>query len=117
MTVFLPGRPAPPRRGPITQSPDVLIEVVTPSPRDERRDRVEKMAEYAQFGVKYYWIVDPALGSFEIFELTIEGLYQKVVGSTSGVIDPVPGCAGLKIDVDALWAELARLTDQETYKE
>jgi Uma2 family endonuclease len=109
VAVFLPDTPPPPRRGPITQPPDIVVEVVTPSPRDERRDRVEKMAEYAQLGVKSYWIVDPALGSFEIFELTTQRLYQKVIGVTSGVIDAVPTCTGLKIDVNALWAELARL--------
>jgi Uma2 family endonuclease len=89
----------------------VLVEVVTPSPRDERRDRVEKMAEYGRFGVRYYWLVDPALGSFEIFERTESGNYQKLVGTTAGRINSVPGCPGLAIDVDALWAELARLAD------
>ena len=111
--VFLPDTPPPPRRGPIVHPPDILVEVVTPSPRDERRDRVEKMAEYARLGVKYYWVVDPALGSFEIFELTNQNLYQKVVGVTSGAVDDVPGCTGLKVDVDALWAELARLGDPQ----
>jgi Uma2 family endonuclease len=111
LTVFLPGTPGAPRRGAVTQPPDILVEIVTPSPRDERRDRVEKMAEYAQFGVKYYWLIDPALGSFEIFELTTPGFYQKTVGVTSGRIDAVPGCDGLAIDVDALWAELARLPE------
>src|SRR5262249_17991747 len=109
VVVFLPGAVAPPRTGPITNAPDIVVEVITPSPRDERRDRIEKMAEYARFGVKYYWLVDPALGAFEIFELTKEGYYQKVVGVTSGVIDPVPGCAGLQIGVDVLWKELERL--------
>ncbi len=111
--VFLPGAAAPPRRGPITKPPDILVEIVTPSPRDERRDRIEKMAEYAHFGVKYYWLIDPALGSLEIFELTPEGYYQKVVGVTLGTIDPVPGCAGLKVEVDALWSELARLAETQ----
>ena len=113
VVVFLPGTAPPPRRGPITKPPDILVEIVTPSPRDERCDRVEKMAEYAGFAVKYYWLVDPALGSFEIFELTAEGYYQKVVGVTSGRIDPAPGCTGLQVDVDALWAELERLADPQ----
>jgi Uma2 family endonuclease len=113
LSIFLPGGKAPPRTGPIRSPPDIVVEVVTPTPRDERRDRVEKMSEYARFGVRYYWLVDPALAAFEIFERTPEGNYQKLVGVTAGRIDPVPGCAGLVIDVDALWAELARLGEAE----
>lgn len=107
--VYLPGSAPPPRHGPITSPPDLLGEVVTPSPRDERRDRVEKMAEYARFGVRYYWLVDPGMGTFEIFERTEAGHYQKLVGATGGVVDAVPGCPGLSIDLDALWTELERL--------
>jgi Uma2 family endonuclease len=109
LSVLLPGTPPPPRRGLIRHPPDILVEVISPSPRDERRDRVEKMAEYAAFGVAYYWLVDPALGTFEIFERNAAGQYLKVVGVTAGVIEPVPGCSGLTLDVDALWAELSRL--------
>jgi hypothetical protein len=51
--------------------------------------------------------------AFEMFELTAQGNYQKLVGVTGGLIDPVPGCPGLRIDVDALWSELERLADAE----
>jgi Uma2 family endonuclease len=111
LSVFLPGSSAPPKRGPVRVPADVLVEVVSPSPKDERRDRVEKMSEYAAFGARWYWIVDPSLGSFEIFELDAERRYVKVVGVTTGKIEPVPGCPGLAIDVDRLWAKLARLAD------
>lgn len=70
------------------------------------------MAEYAQFGVAFYWIVDPALGSFEMFSLEPDGKYKRLVGMTSGVLDPVPGRSGLSLDVGALWSELARLADE-----
>ncbi|MBN1611461.1 MAG: Uma2 family endonuclease [Polyangiaceae bacterium] len=110
LTVYLDGSRLPPRNGPVTSPPDLLVEVISPSPRDERRDRVEKMAEYAQFGVRYYWLVDPALGSFEMFEL-VDGRYSKAVGATAGVVTDVPGCQGLRLDVDALWRELARLPE------
>jgi Uma2 family endonuclease len=108
VTVILPGSPPPARRGPLAQPPDLVVEIVTPSPRDERRDRVEKMSEYAAFGVPHYWLIDPALGTFEMFERGPAG-YTQVVAVTSGRIQRVPGCRGLSIDVDALWTELARL--------
>jgi Uma2 family endonuclease len=109
-SVYLPGRPAPRRRGPLKDPPDIVIEIVTPSPRDERRDRIDKMAEYAAFGVPYYWLIDPALGSWEVFELGPGGRYSRALAATEGRLEQVPGCHELQIDLDALWAELARLS-------
>ncbi|HVR21395.1 MAG TPA: Uma2 family endonuclease [Polyangiaceae bacterium] len=110
LVILLPGTRPPPRHGPLVEPPDILIEVVSPSPRDERRDRVQKMSEYAKLGVRYYWLVDPALGTFEMFERAPAG-YTQVVAVTGGRIESVPGCDGLVIDVDALWTELGRLRD------
>jgi Uma2 family endonuclease len=112
VSLYFPGRPAPPRRGVLRDPPDIMVEVVSPSPADERRDRVEKMDEYAAFGVRYYWLVDPALGSLEIFELDA-GRFARSAAITAGVLRDVPGCPGLELDVDQLWAELARLTANE----
>ena len=67
--VFLPGTPKPRRRGVSQRAPDITIEVASPTPRDARRDRVEKMAEYAGFGVRWYWLVDPERQTLEIFQL------------------------------------------------
>jgi len=109
VSVVLPGAPTPPRRGLLAVPPDIAVEVVSPSPRDERRDRVDKMTEYAAAGVRFYWLVDPGLGSLEIFELGPSATYTRVLAITEGAVTEVPGCQGLDLDVDALWAELERL--------
>lgn len=109
--VYLPGR-KPPAHGLVTTPPDVMIEVVSPRPKDARRDRIEKMNDYAAFGVRFYWIVDPALRTFEAFELDADGRYVKVIGALDGVIERVPGCEGLAIDLDALWAIADRLESE-----
>jgi len=112
-TVILPGSARPPKRGVLRTAPDLVVEVVTPTPRDERRDRIEKMTEYEALGVKWYWLFDPALGSLEIFELGNRGKYVRVVAASAGQVTPVPGCVGLVVDLDELWAELERLSDEE----
>jgi len=53
--------------------PELLVELVSPS--SVRRDRYDKKALYARFGVKEYWIGDPANKALEILTLK-EGRYE-----------------------------------------
>jgi len=108
--VYLPGQPLPPLRSTLLDlPPSIVMEVVTPTPRDTRRDRVEKMVEYAAFGVPYSWIIDPELRTLEIWELDEQGHYLRVLGAFEGVLDDIPGCEGLSLNLSALWAKIDRL--------
>lgn len=109
VTVYLhPETSRPPARGIVRVPPDIVVEVVSSSPRDERRDRIEKMDEYAAFGVSWYWIVDPSLQSLEIFELT-DGRYARDARATEGRLEVVPGCSGLQLNLDEIWGRIAQL--------
>jgi Uma2 family endonuclease len=105
-----------PRRGPIRVPPDLMVEVVSPTPRDGRRDRVEKFREYAVFGVRWYWIVDPRLRTLEILKLGDEEHYTTLVSASDGVV-AVPGCEGLALDLDALWRRVDKLVENEPGEE
>lgn len=107
--MYLPGDPRPPARGMVDVAPGVMVEVVSPRPRDARRDRVEKLEDYARFGVRFYWILDPQLRTLEIYERGSDGRYVRALGAVSGCVQDVPGCPGLTVDLDALWAELDAL--------
>lgn len=113
LTVFLPGGRVPPREGLITIPPDIAVEVVSPTPQDQKRDRVEKLKEYAQFGINYYWLVDPYLRSFEVLELGTDGRYVHAVAATEGTVTNLPGCPELTVALDELWAEIDRLEPTE----
>jgi Uma2 family endonuclease len=108
LSIFFPGGNVPPRRGVVRTPPDIAIEVISASPDDRRRDRVEKLREYARFGVRFYWLLDPEARTLEILELGAAGNYVHACDATAGSVD-VPGCLGLTLDLDALWAEIERL--------
>lgn len=103
---FLPGR-RPSLDAPVAESPpDIAIEILSGRPRDIRRDRVEKLSEYAAFGVRHYWIVDPKARTVEFFELRGGG-YAHALAASDGRVSP-PDLPGLVLDLDALWAEIDR---------
>jgi Uma2 family endonuclease len=86
---------------------DIVIEVITATPRDQRRDRIDKKADYATLGVGQYWLVDPEARTLEVLALDANGRFVEVLAEAEGAHD-VPGCNGLRLDLDALWAEVDR---------
>lgn len=109
LSVYLPGTRRPPRRGLVRIPPDIVVEILSPRPADVRRDRVEKMTDYAAFGVRWYWLVDPEARSLEIFERGGDGQYVRALGPSADPIVTVPGCDGLVLDLPALWREIDAL--------
>jgi len=59
----------------LTEPPDLVVEIASPSSR--RRDRVQKLAFYARFGVSEYWLVDPLTRSWESLVLD-GGVYRPL---------------------------------------
>lgn len=113
LAVWFPGSPRPRLRDAVSHvPPDVAVEVVTPTPRDARRDRVTKFDEYAAFGVRFYWVVDPELRTIEIYGLQ-DGAYVRRLGATDGAAIAVPGIDGAQLDLDAIWREVDDLLADE----
>ncbi|XXT23344.1 Uma2 family endonuclease [Sorangium sp. So ce429] len=108
-SAYLPGSRKPPRRGVLHVPPDIMVEVISPSPRDARRDRVDKLHEYALFGVRWYWLIDPQGTTIDLLELGADGRYVHARAAADGVVSGVPGLEGLTLDLDALWSEVERL--------
>jgi Uma2 family endonuclease len=57
---------------------DLVMEVVSPDPKDEERDWETKPKEYARAGIAEYWIVDPQKQLVRV--LTLRGKSYKVHG-------------------------------------
>jgi Uma2 family endonuclease len=47
--------------------PDLAVEVLSPGPRNEKRDRDAKLRLYSQRGVREYWIADWRLKTMEVY--------------------------------------------------
>jgi Uma2 family endonuclease len=112
IAVFLPGGKRPPRRGLVRVPPEIMVEVLSPRPRDGRRDRIEKTQEYASFRVRWYWLVDPQLQTLEVLELGADGTYRIALAAGAGTV-AVPGCGGLALDLDDLWKQADLLGPEE----
>jgi len=82
-------------------APDLAVEVLSPS--TTRKDRGEKLRAYAEFGVREYWIVDPAAGQIE-FLLNRGGRFEVAVAFDGRYrSEALPGLA---LDLVDFWAEV-----------
>lgn len=59
----------------IAGAPDLVVEVLSPS--TEQRDRIAKAKQYARFGVREMWLVDPAAKTIEVLVQTAEGFRRE----------------------------------------
>src|SRR5438552_57223 len=87
------------QRRAIFGAPDLLVELISPS--SVQRDRYIKRELYARFGVKEYWIGDPANKALEILTLKRGGYelhcFAEERGKLSSLVLP-----GLEFDLAAL---------------
>src|SRR5690606_14943093 len=85
-------------------APDLVVEIISPS--HARRDRVHKLALYAEHGVAEYWIVDPQDKVVEFMTL-VDGSYQVEVpvGDTyKSKLVPT-----MELNLVDFWAEIDRM--------
>jgi Uma2 family endonuclease len=48
-------------------APELVVEVLSPGPENERRDREAKLGLYARRGVVEYWVLDPATRTVSVY--------------------------------------------------
>ena len=101
VSLYLPGARLSAKASLSKRPPAIVVEVVSPRPRDVHRDRIDKMADYARFGVRFYWLLDPQTRLLEILEREESGRYAIALSASEGRIS-VPGCDDLVLDIEDL---------------
>jgi Uma2 family endonuclease len=87
----------------LSAPPDLLIEVLSPS--SMQLDLVTKRDDYARFGVREYWVVDPADGTVRGFRLEAGVLNEAPTGGDRLASATL---TGFVLDVLALRTALGR---------
>jgi Uma2 family endonuclease len=81
---------------------DLAVEIV--SPDSVTRDRVTKLGEYEQGGVREYWIADPLVKEALFYQLGADGKYILIAPDENGIYHSTV-LPNLWIKVEWLWEE------------
>lgn len=85
---------------PVTEIPEIVVEVMSPSSRS--RDNVRKRAAYAERGIGEYWIVDTQSRRI-VFNIAIQGgTYTSY--ELDGAIIPAGRYAGVQLNLEWIFA-------------
>jgi Uma2 family endonuclease len=88
---------------------DLAVEVV--SPDSEKRDRRDKLIEYAAAGIPEYWLIDAPRREAHFYVLSSDNRYQDVPLSPDGVYTSTV-LTGLQLRVEWLWRETLPTVDE-----
>lgn len=86
---------------------DLVVEVVSESPKDRKRDLVEKRARYAEAKISEYWIADPELGRIVVLKLVGDS-YDLHGEFLKGQIAKSALLKGFEVDVTEALAGMKR---------
>jgi Uma2 family endonuclease len=92
----------PPEEVRIGVTPDWVCEVLSPS--TVRVDKVRKMPIYAQYGVPYLWLIDPAAKTLDVFALT-DGKWVLLVAFAEDDKVRAEPFQEIEIELKNLWLE------------
>lgn len=82
---------------------DLVVEIVSPEPRDRQRDLVEKRRDYAQAAIPEYWIVDPQEQTITVLVLDGEAYREDQVCKPGEKVRSIL-LPGFEVDVAAVLA-------------
>jgi Uma2 family endonuclease len=86
---------------PITEIPEIAIEILSPASRSH--DNIRKRSAYAERGIVEYWIVDPKSRRIVFNVATEDGTYASV--ELQGAIIPLGRFAGVTLDLDWIFGQ------------
>jgi Uma2 family endonuclease len=81
-------------------APDLIVEIISPS--SVLRDRRDKFRLYEKFGVREYWLVEPASHVVEVYRL-VDGVYDLVQAGTDGDFITSEVLTGFALDVQSVF--------------
>lgn len=84
----------------ISGAPDLVVEVLSPS--TESRDRIAKAKQYARFGVREMWLVDPDARTIEVLVNSPEGFVRHELFCAGQFVRSVV-LSGLEFPVDPIF--------------
>lgn len=85
-----------------TMAPDWICEVVSPGPRNTRRDRIVKPDVYASRGIPHLWVVDPLGQLLEVFRLE-DGTYRCVQAFSGDERVRAEPFEAVELDIGGWW--------------
>lgn len=90
-------------RGHFRAAPELVVEVLSPGPENQRRDRDLKLKLYSRQGVQEYWIADWQLRSVQVYRREAAAL-RLVATLADGDVLTSPLLPGFECPVAGLWA-------------